>query len=709
MRGSSWQRPIIWPIGAVFFVVVVVVQAFPTVLHLPRIGIPNQKRVPLLMTSPSTSFHSRDTNQQQQQRQQPSNNHLRDKIQAARNQAVWTQQTNKTTTTSNPVPVLTQTYCDYLMAECVASDEWEWVLEVLDIMKLANLHQVRSTYTACLQACWVASNAATAQKILTAMQMAGLPPQPADLAYAILAMCRKDQTEHGWWRKAWNLVQEQQQQQQQQQHLLPIIAHDAILTCMSRDKQWKEAIRLLRSLQQQQQQQNVSSTNSTTSSAAPSLSTYRIVIECCVNANQAEQALQVLQSCLTRSHLTPTPYSFELVILALTRTLQWRRALRLLDSMYEYNVPRNLQIYNAILSALSKAREPEQAKTLLVQMRKRDGIAPDIVSFNSALAACANTPHRWRDALSILDQAHRQPGVTPDLYSYTNAIRACAKGGQIEKALTLFQVVKDKKLNPDAYTYAAAIEACAKAKMWEKALGLVQEMESRGVNPTEFIYSITIQACGAAGQWQKAVELLETMQNKNIPINLYVYNAAITALAKAAKKISKGGENHSESGDEFSSIEGEQPAFWKRARTLLEQMREDGIEPDGFSYSSAISCCAAEGRWKEALDWIEIMQNSGPRARPNKIAYTAAITSCGRAGKADEALRLFKQMKDEGHAADIVSYNALFAAFRVAKRANAAFELWNEMLGRFPGSQSQGKIATARNAFVVPDIITVTE
>jgi hypothetical protein len=59
----------------------------------------------------------------------------------------------------------------------------------------------------------------------------------------------------------------------------------------------------------------------------------------------------------------------------------------------------------------------------------------------------------------------------------------------------------------------------------------------------------------------------------------------------------------------------------KSSRTLS-QMKADGIEPDGFSYSSAISCCGAEGRWEEALELHGGHAKGGPRTRPNKIAYT---------------------------------------------------------------------------------------
>jgi pentatricopeptide repeat protein len=66
--------------------------------------------------------------------------------------------------------------------------------------------------------------------------------------------------------------------------------------------------------------------------------------------------------------------------------------------------------------------------------------------------------------------------------------------------------------------------------------------------------------------------------------------------------------------------------LWPKALDLLNQMNKDGIEPDGFCYSSAINCCGAEGRWEEACKLIETMKRGGPGSQPNKIAYTSAIS-----------------------------------------------------------------------------------
>lgn len=196
------------------------------------------------------------------------------------------------------------------------------------------------------------------------------------------------------------------------------------------------------------------------------------------------------------------------------------------------------------------------------------------------------------------------------------------------------------------------------------------------------------------------------MQEKGMKVNLITFNAAITALAKAAKRSKSPNANYPKSRRAEVENDGQ---LYQRALQLLEQMERNNIKPDGFSYSSAISCCGAEGRWEEALELMDRMRKGGPRTRPNRVAYTAAISACGRSGEYTNALRLFRDMKDEGLAADIVAYNALFNALRVGKQPDVAYELWEEMCGTKQSNATKA-IATARaDKGTVPDIITISD
>jgi pentatricopeptide repeat protein len=206
---------------------------------------------------------------------------------------------------------------------CVAYEEWESVLEVLDIMKRQGLKQEKSSYRACLQACFEAGNGGSAKEILTAMDKALVQVQPSDIALTVVAMCRNSivvgkDAGSSWWRKALGLLKSSAAGTASsnsdipmvvsKDNVIPVQAYDAVLQCMVEDRQWKDAVRLLRLMEegssstssparkkQQQQQQQQQEPKTIGFHPAPEVSTYRAVIECCVSTNQgAEQAVQVL-------------------------------------------------------------------------------------------------------------------------------------------------------------------------------------------------------------------------------------------------------------------------------------------------------------------------------------------------------------------------------------------------------------------------------
>jgi pentatricopeptide repeat protein len=197
-------------------------------------------------------------------------------------------------------------------------------------------------------------NGALAEEILMAMGHALVEPKPSDKSLAIAAMCRNNKLEPGWWRKALELLLEKPSPE------VSIEAYDAVIACMVDECQWKEALRLLREMERGSSTKD----KRKPTHPRPAVSTYREVCECCVAANRAEQAVQVLTSMIDQQ-LKPTVYTFELVISSLAKKLQWRRAVQLLDLMGELGVQKTVLLYNTIISSCARAKEVGMAKNLL--------------------------------------------------------------------------------------------------------------------------------------------------------------------------------------------------------------------------------------------------------------------------------------------------------------------------------------------------------
>ena len=144
-------------------------------------------------------------------------------------------------------------------------------------------------------------------------------------------------------------------------------------------------------------------------------------------------------------------------------------------------------------------------------------------------------------------------------------------------------------------TYASAMAACAKAKpvRAEKALELLAAMRADGVAADVVVYTAAIDACAKA---KGSLRVLSPMQ------------AAATARALGSSS-SSGSRDENNFG---ASVARTGP---ERALELLDEMRHEGLQPNGFTYGCAINACAAEGRWERALELLEAARNGDTRGR----------------------------------------------------------------------------------------------
>jgi pentatricopeptide repeat protein len=351
----------------------------------------------------------------------------------------------------------------------VAWEEWDYVIKVLELLKRHDLKQEHSTYRASLKTCWEFANADAALDILTAMHNNNRnqatnnvpPPKPTDVGLVVSTLCksrrRNNNNNNGnnrptttQWQSGWKLLQAaatipstsiDNMDASHYAKVVPIKAYQDVLGNLKREGRWKESVRLLRwmetgakpSDEAKLEEKPASTTESASSDdllskpygffiPSPTLSTYQSVIECCLDNQQSDTAVQLLCDMVKTRDLQPKPSTFHLVLSALAKQRQWRTALQLLDFMIENNVPRSVVTYNTVISACAKAREVGMAKNLLHRMKQQDNIRPDEISYNAVIGACANTA-RWKEALEVLDQCYREPGVTPNIFIYTNAMR----------------------------------------------------------------------------------------------------------------------------------------------------------------------------------------------------------------------------------------------------------------------------------------------
>lgn len=129
------------------------------------------------------------------------------------------------------------------------------------------------------------------------------------------------------------------------------------------------------------------------------------------------------------------------------------------------------------------------------------------------------------------------------------------------------------------------------------------------------------------------------------------YNAAAHACVGDRRNS---GDTRADNADDVKPP-GSEEEGWVLVLGLMAEMRAEGVAPDAFTFTTAITACGKAGQWERALGLLEEMEGAGQPQEgggqqstvaiaPNVAAINAAISACARAGRADSALGLLNRM-----------------------------------------------------------------
>lgn len=253
------------------------------------------------------------------------------------------------------------------------------------------------------------------------------------------------------------------------------------------------------------------------------------------------------------AHTIADVHVFNAAVSAAAASGKWQEALVIMAKMRREGIRPDLSTYNsAIIACRNAAGQSEQVVALLTELQT-EGIAPSLRTYSAAMSACRKDG-QWKKALMIFGEMRARKDICPDVEVYVEAITAYAVGGQWEKALALLRDMKAEgsDVPPNVVAYTAAIAACGWACEWERAVGLLREMQQQQqkqqrqtgggsdiLAPNVVTYSAAITACGNGGQWAKAVSLLREMQTDSITPDVQAYNAVIFALTPPRRRVTE--------------------------------------------------------------------------------------------------------------------------------------------------------------------------
>lgn len=404
---------------------------------------------------------------------------------------------------------------------------------------------------------------------------------------------------------------------------------------------------------------------------------YEAMVRCCSKKSSNEEVRYWFHEA-TIAGLKPSSDLYYHNILSLMREGKPQLAAACFEKMVQSGLQPEGPHFDAVISSYYTAGEVDIATTWLTRMRKA-GLKPGFFTFNMPLAACAKAgdlqgAERWFARLLAED-------LPPGISTLHALICAAGRAGEVARAENWFERIPEFNLEPNVKAYNQMMEAwslkgdIAQVKAW------FQRISTNGLTPNADSYAQVLTSLATSGTQEETHEWLQRMQQKRIRPEDNVLGEAIASCGG-----SKGLTGQFELVRALRSTGLEPgPVSWKvllrsgcgddfsRAQGVLEDMRRQGVAPEGPAYDALVRACSHVwfGGHLLAEGVLAAMRSFG--LTPSKETYYYLVYSYESEGKILEAAEVLQALERDGVQGSGDMYGSVVGALsRAGNHAEAA-------------------------------------
>ncbi|KAK4795412.1 hypothetical protein SAY86_013406 [Trapa natans] len=310
--------------------------------------------------------------------------------------------------------------------------------------------------------------------------------------------------------------------------------------------------------------------------------------------------------------------------------------------LFDQMIDRDVVSWTTVISACAQHGQETQALLMFLEML-RDGLLPNEYTVCSILNVCGELK-----ALRFGRQLHSlivKKMVKYDVFVGTSLIDMYAKCGEIIDSRNFFARMR----NRNTVTWTSLIAGYARKGLGEEAITLFREMKKKNIFANNMTIVSILLACGAVKNFHMGREIHGQIVRKFIQANIHIGSTLVWLYCKCGK--------YSFASNVLQKMPFRDVVSWTamisgcadldqgtQALELLKRMLEEGVEPNSFTYSSALKACAK----LEASSIGKLIHSSTNKkpAMSNVFVGSALIHMYAKCGFVSEAIRVFNSMPE---------------------------------------------------------------
>ncbi|XP_058084768.1 pentatricopeptide repeat-containing protein At4g18520, chloroplastic-like [Magnolia sinica] len=342
-------------------------------------------------------------------------------------------------------------------------------------------------------------------------------------------------------------------------------------------------------------------------------------------------------------------------------------ALRVFDRMPE----RDVVCWTTMITACAQHGYGDEAISMFSQMQF-DGFSPNEFTVCSTLKACGE-----EKALKFGRQLHGaivKKIFKDDVFVGSSLVGMYVRCGQVLDA----RIVFDRMRRRNTVTWTTMIAGYAQNGLGEEAIRLFQRMKRRRVFANTLTAVSVLSACGLIGSLSMGKEVHAKILKNMIENNLYIGSTLVWFYCKCGEYV--------HATRVLESMPLRDVVTWtaiisgyarlghgSEALQSLNDMLWEGVEPNPFTYSSALKACAKQEAVRQGK-WIHSSANK-THALSNVYVGSSLIDMYAKCGCLEDAIRVFDRMPER----NLVSWKAMIIGYARNGHCQEALKLMYRM------------------------------
>lgn len=360
-------------------------------------------------------------------------------------------------------------------------------------------------------------------------------------------------------------------------------------------------------------------------------------------------------------------------------------AFRVFDRMPTHDVVS----WTTMITACSQVGQGEEALLLYAQM-ELEGFTPNEYTVCSVLNACGD-----EKALRFGRQLHGaivKKIFKNDVFIGTSLVDMYAKCGEIADSRKVFDGMRKR----NTVTWTCIIAGYALNGFGKEAIRIFRVMKSRNIFANNLTMVSILKACGLVGDLRLAKEIHAQLVKSSFHNNIYIGSTLVWLYCKCmdystASKVLR--EMPFRDVVSWTALISGSAGLGHEAEAIefLEEMLREGIQPNPFTYSSALKACgrlqnARQGRlihsyinktpafsnvyvgsslvfmYAECASVAEAIRVFDSMPEQNLVTLTAMIYGYTKNGFCQEALKLIRRIQAQGIEVDALLVSKVLTA-----------------------------------------------